>query len=52
LIASAIGRDVVYIPAKKTVRISDDGVTAVLSLDEHGQKKTWLFLCYAKGSYV
>ncbi len=40
--AVAIGQDVENVPAKKTVRISHDGYTAVLSLDENGKKKTWL----------
>lgn len=40
--AVAIGQAVENVPAKKTVRISHDGYTAVLSLDENGKKKTWL----------
>ncbi|PTR05689.1 MULTISPECIES: hypothetical protein [unclassified Novosphingobium] len=40
--AVAIGTDVSYQEAKRTVRISHNGYTAVLSLDEHGKTKTWL----------
>ncbi|HGA3067777.1 TPA: hypothetical protein ACIR5Q_000047 [Klebsiella pneumoniae] len=40
--AVALGTEVKNVPAKKTVRIHHDGVTAVLSLDENGKRKTWL----------
>ena len=38
----ATGTDVKYIAGNKTARISKDGFTAILSLDEHGKQKTWL----------
>jgi hypothetical protein len=31
-----------FVEGKKTVHIVEDGYEAVLSLDEHGKKKTWL----------
>jgi phage-related protein (TIGR01555 family) len=31
-----------YVPGKKTIHIEKDGYEAILSLDEHGKKKTWL----------
>ena len=31
-----------HVPGKKTVHLERDGYEAVLSLDEHGEKKTWL----------
>jgi hypothetical protein len=45
--AVAIGHDISFQPGKKTVRIGYEGVTAVLSLDEHGQQKTWLLTGWA-----
>lgn len=45
----ALGEDVKFTPAKKTVSITRDGTTAVLSLDEHGNKKTWLLTGWEEG---
>jgi hypothetical protein len=45
----AVGADVKYIAPKKTVRISHEGTTAVLSLDEHGKQKTWLLTGWEEG---
>ncbi|MDR0905774.1 MAG: DUF1073 domain-containing protein [Oscillospiraceae bacterium] len=36
------GNIVKYVAAKKTIHVEKDGYEAVLSLDEHGEKKTWL----------
>lgn len=47
--AVAIGNKVQHIPGKKTVRITHNGVTAVLSLDEHGKQKTWLLTGWEEG---
>lgn len=35
-----------FVPTKKTVHVQKDGYEAVLSLDEHGKKKTWLLTGY------
>ena len=44
--AVANGKLEKYVPAKKTAHIRKDGYEAVLSLDEHGKKKTWLLTGY------
>ncbi|MGB2578209.1 hypothetical protein AAIR98_000127 [Elusimicrobium simillimum] len=35
-----------FVRAKKTVHLEKNGYEAILSLDEHGQKKTWLLTGY------
>lgn len=45
----ALGGQVQYVPAKKTVRITHEGTVAILSLDEHGQRKTWLLTGWEEG---
>lgn len=35
-----------FVSTKKTVHVQKDGYEAVLSLDEHGKKKTWLLTGY------
>lgn len=45
----ALGENPEYIAGKKTVRITHDGTTAVLSLDEHGNRKTWLLTGWEEG---
>jgi hypothetical protein len=47
--AVALGEQVQYVPAKKTVRITHEGMVAVLSLDEHGKRKTWLLTGWEEG---
>lgn len=47
--AVALGTELQFVPAKKTVRIVHDGVTAVLSLDEHGKTKSWLLTGWENG---
>jgi hypothetical protein len=47
--AAAVGQRMRHIPAKKTVRITHNGITAVLSLDEHGKQKTWLLTGWEEG---
>ncbi|CAK0772793.1 hypothetical protein WCLP8_4930005 [uncultured Gammaproteobacteria bacterium] len=40
--AVELGNVTKFIEAKKTIHVEHDGAEAVLSLDEHGSKKTWL----------
>ena len=47
--AVAIGAQVQYVPAKKTVRMTHEGMVAVLSLDENGKRKTWLLTGWEEG---
>ena len=47
--AALLGNQFDYAPAKKTVRVTHDGHTAVLSLDEHGKQKTWLLTGWEDG---
>lgn len=49
LLAVALGEQTQYIPAKKTVRITHEGTVAILSLDEHGKRKTWLLTGWEEG---
>lgn len=42
LVAVATGTNMQYVATKKTAGTSMGPVTAILSLDEHGQQKTWL----------
>jgi hypothetical protein len=44
--AMATGEIRKFVETKKTVHIQKDGFEAVLSLDEHGKKKTWLLTGY------
>ena len=40
--AVANGKIVRFVKGNKTVHLDKDGYRAVLSLEEHGKKKTWL----------
>jgi len=47
--AVAIGAQLQYVAAKKAVRITHEGMVAVLSRDEHGKPKTWLLTGWEEG---
>lgn len=45
----ATGNEVTFVRSIKTVHVSDNGMTVILSLDELGQQKTWLLTGWEEG---